>query len=220
MSPADILHACASEGVRLALSPAATLKASGEQAKVERWLPVIREHKAEIVAALQASTSHRWLIHFAGHEPLEVVCAPAETQATMLARYPAALKAEPYTPQLQLASSPLSGTDEAAVRAWLAHIGEIDPACISEVLGLCRQDATALDYFLGRAREAVQLATDDDRRTCAQCDQLNSRGQCLAARCGEIDAARNYSPVRDILRRCHAFVPKGEGYDSWPTATV
>lgn len=161
-----------------------------------------------------SATAHHWLIHFAGREPLEVVCAPAENQATMLARYPAALKAEPFTPPLQLASSPLGGTDEAAMRAWLAHIGEIDPACISEVLGLCRQDAAALDYFLGRAREAAPAATHDERRTCAQCAQLNSRGQCLAARRGEIDAARNYSPVHDILRRCHAFVPKGEGYES------
>ena len=148
-----------------------------------------------------SATAHHWLIHIAGNEPLLVGCAPAETQAAMLARYPAALKAEPYTPPLQLATSPLSGTDEAAVRAWLAHIGEIDPACINQVLGLCRQDATALDYFLRRARDAAPATTDDERRTCAQCAQLNSRGQCLAARRGEIDAARNYSPVRDILRR-------------------
>ncbi len=53
MNPATIIEQAAADGVNLALSLAGTIKATGEQAAVNRWLPVIREHKRGIVAALR-----------------------------------------------------------------------------------------------------------------------------------------------------------------------
>jgi hypothetical protein len=53
MTPAAIIKAAAAEGVTLALTPAATIKASGDGTAVNRWLPIIREHKPGVVAALQ-----------------------------------------------------------------------------------------------------------------------------------------------------------------------
>ena len=53
MTPAAIIKGAIADGVRLALSPAGTIKATGDQKAVSRWLPVIREHKPGIVAALQ-----------------------------------------------------------------------------------------------------------------------------------------------------------------------
>lgn len=53
MTPAAIIKRATAEGVVLALSPAGTIKATGEGAAVNRWLPIIRQHKPEIVAALQ-----------------------------------------------------------------------------------------------------------------------------------------------------------------------
>jgi hypothetical protein len=55
MNPAAIIQQAAADGVKLALSPAGTIKAAGEGAAVNRWLPVIREHKPAIVAALANS---------------------------------------------------------------------------------------------------------------------------------------------------------------------
>jgi hypothetical protein len=52
MTPAAIIREAAADGVSLALSPAGTIKATGDQAAVNRWLPVLREYKPAILAAL------------------------------------------------------------------------------------------------------------------------------------------------------------------------
>ena len=69
MTPATIIREAQAEGVRLALSPTGTIKATGDGAAVNRWLTVIREHKAEIIDVLKvgagdtATASRCWLIH-------------------------------------------------------------------------------------------------------------------------------------------------------------
>lgn len=57
MNPATIIERARADGVSLNLSPAGTIKATGEGAAVNRWLPVIREHKPGILAALQDAAS-------------------------------------------------------------------------------------------------------------------------------------------------------------------
>ena len=57
MTPVQIIERAAADGVRLALSPVGTIKASGDQVAVNRWLPAIREHKPGIVAALQEAAN-------------------------------------------------------------------------------------------------------------------------------------------------------------------
>lgn len=52
MIPAAIIKEAQADGVKLALSPAGTIKAIGEVAAVNRWIQTIRQHKPEIVAAL------------------------------------------------------------------------------------------------------------------------------------------------------------------------
>lgn len=53
MTPIQIIQQAAADGVVLRRSPAGTIKARGEQAAVERWLPVIRENKPGILVALE-----------------------------------------------------------------------------------------------------------------------------------------------------------------------
>lgn len=53
MTPAAIIKEAMADGVSLTISPAGTIKATGDGAAVNRWLPAIREHKNEIVAALK-----------------------------------------------------------------------------------------------------------------------------------------------------------------------
>ncbi len=102
MSAALIARAAA-DGVRLALTPARTIKATGDAAAVARWLPAIREHKPALVEALATAPPQRaWLLHFAEREPLEVIFCPDQSHAEVLARYPAALAAEPIEPQPEL----------------------------------------------------------------------------------------------------------------------
>jgi hypothetical protein len=57
MTPATIIKKAMADGVNLALSPSGTIRATGEGAAVNRWLPVIREHKPGIVAALQEAAN-------------------------------------------------------------------------------------------------------------------------------------------------------------------
>lgn len=52
MGPAEIIRGAHADGVKLALSPSGTIKAAGDGAAVNRWLPMIREHKAAIMALL------------------------------------------------------------------------------------------------------------------------------------------------------------------------
>ncbi len=52
MTPAAIIEKAKAEGVTLALTPVGKVKLRGPEHLVARWLPVIRDHRAGIVAAL------------------------------------------------------------------------------------------------------------------------------------------------------------------------
>ena len=54
---------------------------------------------------------------------------------------------------LKVARVAQAETDETRIRAWLAHIGEIDSVMIEETLQRCATDPEALRYFLWRAQE-------------------------------------------------------------------
>jgi hypothetical protein len=96
----------------------------------------------------------------------------------------------------------MSVEEEVAIKVWLVHIEETDPAIIASVLHQCRTDADTLDYFSGRAGDMPRpVALEDDWRHCDQCANLIRGGPCLAARRGEIAASRNCEPVRDSPRR-------------------
>ena len=123
-------------------------------------------------------------------------------------------------------TAPLAAEEETAIRAWLASIGETDPAAIAEVIGRCQIGAGARDYLIGRV--AAELPKPDpfpdDLRACGQCANLRAR-QCLAAKRGEIAASRNHEPVRDIPRRCEGYAPgaddpdRRQGRERWPGLT-
>jgi len=98
----------------------------------------------------------------------------------------------------------LTANNEKAIRTWLGHIGEFNPAIIHEVLDKCRTDLEALAYFLNRvkAMPTPQPDPDDDRHYCRECRNLINR-RCVASpnRC---------RPVDDIPRRCADFSEAGQ----------
>ena len=77
MSSLQIIEQAAADGVALALSESGNIKASGDQATLNRWRPVIRDHKPGIIKALleaQACTDDLeaislWLTHIGEHDP-------------------------------------------------------------------------------------------------------------------------------------------------------
>lgn len=100
MTPMAIIRKAKADGVRIALSAAGSIKATGESDAVNRWLSSIREHKAALVETLLAAnddtaTSFAWLIHFTDRDPLQVSFSPEVTHAEALASYPDAVTAEP-----------------------------------------------------------------------------------------------------------------------------
>jgi uncharacterized tellurite resistance protein B-like protein len=69
----------------------------------------------------------------------------------MLRRYPAALSAYPFMLEVVEPDAALTESEERAIRAWLASIGETDEATIAEVIEGCRNNRDQRDYFLARA---------------------------------------------------------------------
>ena len=59
MTPQALIAHVTAEGVQLAMSVSRGIKASGDPEAVTRWLPIIREKKAAIVAAL---IQRDWLV--------------------------------------------------------------------------------------------------------------------------------------------------------------
>lgn len=57
MTPAAIIQKARADGVTLLLSPSGTIKAAGDREAVNRWLPIIRKHKNEIVNELRAASN-------------------------------------------------------------------------------------------------------------------------------------------------------------------
>ncbi len=186
---------------------------------------------AKVGADDAATASRWWLIHYHHRDPVEVVCYPESTHAKILERYPDAIAAEPFTPTIRQPSAPLTASEEAAIRAWLALIEETDPATIAEVISQCQRDADARDYFTGRAgfkNEAKipvdRIEPDDDRRTCRQCLNLRGRACNIAKpeRGALVVANVGYRPQPDTLQRCAGYMPNATdndqrpGGDRWP----
>ena len=104
MTPATIIGEAQADGVGLTLSSAGTIKATGDGAAVNRWLPAIREHKAGIVEALKvgagdtAATSWGWRVTYPEDHPgarisgrvFECYIVPLQTLAEVQAIHPGA----------------------------------------------------------------------------------------------------------------------------------
>ena len=76
MTAEDILKLATVEGVSVALSSTGTVRVTGDQAAVDKWLPAIREHKpnilnelhrerrrTEVLALLEASPGTRYAVY-------------------------------------------------------------------------------------------------------------------------------------------------------------
>lgn len=63
----------------------------------------------------------------------------------------------------------LLAEEETAIRVWLAHIEETDPATIADVLARCQSDAQARAYCLEQARQIPPPPEPDYTATCGAC---------------------------------------------------
>lgn len=167
MKAATIIKDATAAGVRLTVSVAGKLMVMGERMTVNRWLPAIREQKAEILTALErvdesamevnaAQTDVSpswWLFSYTGGGQKEVTYCPPATHAYAINGEPGAINAEPFEPIRRQPDEFLSEQEEAAILKWLARIGETDEETIVDVVQSCRIDADARQRF-------IQLAND------------------------------------------------------------
>ena len=66
MTPVDILKHAAAEEVVLTLSPAGAITVAGGQSDVEKWLPIIRDHKPDLVQLLRETEQWREFLSLLG----------------------------------------------------------------------------------------------------------------------------------------------------------
>jgi len=160
-----------------------------------------------LVDAPPAPPSQDWLIRFAEQNPLAVAVCPAVDHAVGLALYPDSLTAEPFEQISRKPGAAMSDHDTATVMAFLAQIGESDPAITADVLIRCAEDAETQAYFVARGAAAQAPVDHDDRRSCTQCGNLQGR-TCRAAKLGGVVSAQcGYQPVQEFLHRCRDYSP-------------
>lgn len=106
--------------------------------------------------------------------------------------------------------------DGAAVSRWLDVIRE-HKAEIIEALKVGAGHVDILERHPGAVAAELPKHGDfrDDRRTCGECANLVAR-RCQAAKRGELVAARDYEPIRDLPRRCEGYAPGAEDPDQRP----
>jgi len=94
MTPAAIIEMATADGVSLALSTSGTIKATGDQVAVNRWLPIFRERKASIIAMLKeaanSETSWGWRVSYPDGRAFESYIVPEQTPRQVQGIYPGA----------------------------------------------------------------------------------------------------------------------------------
>jgi hypothetical protein len=118
MTPEAIVTELRAAGVRLTIEDG-KIKATGDKAALARWLPVMRERKAEIIAALKVGAGDTarsvwWRLHFADREPLEIACTPPATREEVLAGRHGVTAAEPFEPAIMPAAEMTNRNHAAA----------------------------------------------------------------------------------------------------------
>jgi len=184
------------------------------------------ERVARIAEVAIGEASHRWLLHFADRESLEVCCNPDATHAEILKRHPDALAAEPLPERIRRTPTEAEATE---LRALVQAIGAAEKWPVDEIEwstdgALADPDGALICYRALAVEYGIILPLDDDRCTCNQCVKLVGR-RCLAAWRAEIVANRDYEPIRDIPRRCEGYMPvagdpdRRPGNERWPGLT-
>lgn len=88
-----IIQRALNDGVTMALTNVGQIELTGDQSAIERWLPSVREHKPDIVAALQTDSAviaiRAWLTYIGEtHQPtIDEVLAMCTNDPTALTYY-------------------------------------------------------------------------------------------------------------------------------------
>ena len=117
---------------------------------------LIRDHKARLVGLLSQAPGpdkyrHEWRVTLPTGERFESSCTPPASRAEVLSWHPEGTRVEPLPDPSPDSPPPMTQAEEAAIRAWFAHIGETAPDLIAPYLDRCQGSLEARRYFLARA---------------------------------------------------------------------
>lgn len=156
MTAAALIERANRDGLTLAVTGAGTLRVSGDPVAVDRWAPVIRDNKPEVLALLAANgppTHRRWSILTPDGKTWDVTRTPSVSHAELARSWPPGSTLTPVPDRpTQPDSQPLPDALEARIRAWLAHIGERDQGIVGEVLSRCQHEPDVLRFYLDQTR--------------------------------------------------------------------
>lgn len=108
----------------------------------------------------------------ANANPAKVANDEAATDAP-LAELAALALADPQNPNAAIA--PMTASEAAAIRRWLAHIGETDAVMVAHVMEQCSANADKRGYYLARSEEAPAAIADQDGPRCTRCEHRKGR---------------------------------------------
>ena len=133
MNPNVLIENARAEGVSLAATDSGTIKVAGRGEIVRRWQPMLREHKADVLAVLlQAANdlrSRRWRVVYPGAIAIEVICYPDATRADLSALYPGA-QARPLPEHPRRAPTP---AEVAEIQALVSAVAEHEGWAVDEL---------------------------------------------------------------------------------------
>ncbi len=108
-------------------------------------------------------------------------------------------------------TEPMTADQEAAVRAWLAHIHETDPAAIADVLERCQRDPRARAYVLERASE-IPAPAPPRMVCCGACKHFERTSyHPNLGHCAQSQPEPPAGLCDTDLRRCDRFSRRGAG---------
>ncbi|MHB1515893.1 MAG: hypothetical protein ACYCVY_09335 [Acidiferrobacteraceae bacterium] len=236
MDAATIIRKLTAKGVCLGSTSRGTIQVSPASGLSAADRALILGHKPELLAELQKrehvnlvnmvscgdpaahtmppadAHSHRRLPDGRG-----LWLSPPETVDAVQARYPGAM---PWTDADAVTVTLLTETETSDLRAWLAFIGETDPATVEDVLRACERSLTTRAHWLREARftEARQVIatraaseTFEERAAILEYDGGLSRKE--AERIAQLSAAF-YNHLMARTGCCYAphdrYCPEGQ----------
>jgi hypothetical protein len=140
-------------GIGLSVTPNGGLRASGNEAAIQMFLPDLTAHKARIIAALESGRMrgdlvHRdWRVTYPNREA-DYATSPAIDADEWLAWHPGAIAAEIRTPQPQTLPKSLTDREVRALTQWLQRGGETDLGAIDRLIDQCNQDRIQKNAWL------------------------------------------------------------------------
>ena len=140
-------------GICLSVTPNGGLRASGNEAAIQIFLPDLTAHKARIIAALESGRMrgdlvHRdWKVTYPNRDT-DYTTSPATDVEELLAWHPGAVGVEFCTPQPENQSKPLTDREIQALTQWLQRGGETDLGAIDRLIERCNRDRIHKDALL------------------------------------------------------------------------